>query len=294
MYTEWHNIGDQAGELGLHRQAASQATFSLLVDGQAVGSLYRVDTAAYSVHEFRLEPTGDIDPAASRRVLVQLGRAPLDGALPAHHLAGALIDCVGRGLAAGARPQPKLEMGSCPLHGQLPGQDRNRGETMLDRAIVTVKGRRGPVTVNTRHLLMALGLVALLGAALVGWNQMARGARQWIPGTMPNSAEMEEKFGVRFSFLAVTADGGMVELRYRVIDEGKAANFGHYTETAPMLVSEDSGKIVDVTIMGLHNHRVEPGRTYYVLYRNTASAIQSGRPVTIAVGDTKLEHVVPW
>ena len=61
-----------------------------------------------------------------------------------------------------------------------------------------------------------------------------------------------------------------------------------------MIISEDTGKIVDVTIMGLHNHRVEPGRTYYVLYRNTASAIQSGRPVTIAVGDVKLEHAVPW
>jgi hypothetical protein len=92
----------------------------------------------------------------------------------------------------------------------------------------------------------------------------------------------------------VTAKGGMVELRYRVIDEGKAANFGHYTETAPMLVAEDTGKIVDVTIMGLHNHRVEPGRTYYVLYRNTDNAIESHRPVTIAIGDLKLEHVVAW
>ena len=139
-----------------------------------------------------------------------------------------------------------------------------------------------------------LGKFLLVAAALVGWSLRARDAREWVPGTMPNSAEMEEKFGVRFSFLAVTADGGMVELRYRVVDEGKAANFGHYSETAPMLVSEDSGKIVDVTIMGLHNHRVEPGRTYYVLYRNTSSAIQSGRPVTIVVGDIKLEHVVPW
>ena len=165
---------------------------------------------------------------------------------------------------------------------------------MLDRAIVTVKSRRGPVNINTRHLLLTLGLVALVGVALVSWSQWARDAREWIPGTMPNSPEMEEKFGVRFSFLAVTADGGMVELRYRVIDEGKAANFGHFTETAPMIISEDTGKIVDVTIMGLHNHRVEPGRTYYVLYRNTASAIQSGRPVTIAVGDVKLEHAVPW
>jgi hypothetical protein len=46
--------------------------------------------------------------------------------------------------------------------------------------------------------------------------------------------------------------------------------------------------------MGLHNHRVEPGRMYYVLYRNTDSAVESHRPVTIAVGDLALEHVVAW
>jgi hypothetical protein len=165
---------------------------------------------------------------------------------------------------------------------------------MLDRAIVTVNSRRGPVTFNTRHLLLTLGLVALVAAALAGWSLKIRDAREWIPGTMPNSPAIEAKFGVRFSFLAVTADGGMVELRYRVVDAGKAANFGHYSETAPMIISQDTGNIVDVTIMGLHNHRVEPGRTYYVLYRNTASAIASGRPVTIAVGDLKLENVVPW
>jgi hypothetical protein len=92
----------------------------------------------------------------------------------------------------------------------------------------------------------------------------------------------------------VTGKGGMVELRYRVIDEDRAANFGHYTETAPMLIAEDTGEIVDVTIMGLHNHRVEPGRQYYILFRNTGQAIRSHRPVTIAVGDLKLEHVVAW
>jgi hypothetical protein len=140
---------------------------------------------------------------------------------------------------------------------------------------------------------MVAGLLVLIGATILAWWAF-RPAIQWEAGTMPVSPEIEEKFGVRFSLLAVTADGGMIELRYRVIDEGKAANFGHYTETAPLLIAEDTGEMVDVTIMGLHNHRVEPGRQYYVLYRNTSGAIESGRPVTIALGDLKLEHVVAW
>jgi hypothetical protein len=143
-------------------------------------------------------------------------------------------------------------------------------------------------------LLLAVGVLAMLGLGLGGWRLYRGASAQYEPGAMPVSTEIEEKFGVRFTFVAVTAKGGMVELRYRVIDEGKAANFGHYSETAPMLIAEDTGKVVDVTIMGLHNHRVEPGRMYYVLYRNTDNAIQSERPVTIAVGDQKLEHAVAW
>jgi hypothetical protein len=148
--------------------------------------------------------------------------------------------------------------------------------------------------VKLTHVLgIVLGALLMIGAVLGGRGLLAT-QKAWEPGTMPVSEEIEDKFGVRFTFLAITADGGMVELRYRVVDEDKAANFGHYTETAPMIISEDTGDIIDVTIMGLHNHRVEPGRTYYVLYRNTGGVLASGRPATIAVGDLELKHVVPW
>ena len=163
----------------------------------------------------------------------------------------------------------------------------------MNESIATAREWRGPLGLTITHVALVMGLVVLVGGGFAAW-QIFGPEQKWEPGNMPLSAEIEEKYGVRFTFLAVTAKGGMVELRYRVVDEGKAANFGHYTETAPMLIAEDSGKIVDVTIMGLHNHRVEPGRTYYVLYRNTDSAIESHRPVTIAIGDQKLEHVVAW
>ncbi|MCU0520513.1 MAG: hypothetical protein MUF84_07470 [Anaerolineae bacterium] len=164
----------------------------------------------------------------------------------------------------------------------------------MEKTTAVVGTWHGPLGIAMNRLALALGLLVILsGGLFAGWRLFGPQPK-WVPGTMPVSPEIEEKFGVRFTFLAVTADGGMVELRYRVIDEGKAANFGHYSETAPLVISEDDGKIIDVTIMGLHNHRVEPARTYYVLYRNTEGAIKSGRPATIAVGDLSLKHVVSW
>lgn len=165
---------------------------------------------------------------------------------------------------------------------------------MTEKSITALRDWHGPLGITLNHVLgIVLGALLITGTIL-GIRSFVVARQEWVPGTMPVSEEIEEKFGVRFNFLAVTADGGMVELRYRVIDEDRAANFGHYTETAPMIISEDTGKMVDVTIMGLHNHRVEPGRIYYILYRNTDNALVSGRPATIAIGRYELKHVVPW
>lgn len=137
--------------------------------------------------------------------------------------------------------------------------------------------------------MLVLLLVASLG--LVWLTRNSGGATAGPTAEFPINPEIEERFGVRFTFLAVTGRGGLVDLRYRVIDAGKAKNFGHYTETSPLIINETTGKQLEVTKMGLHNHRVEPGRIYYVMYRNTGDTLHSGDLVTIQIGDLKLEHV---
>ena len=143
---------------------------------------------------------------------------------------------------------------------------------------------------RAKLLLPALVLfVALMG---VNFWRLGRASRPILqPNGVPISPEIEERFGVRITGLHVVARHGLVDLRYRVLDAGKAKNFGHYTETSPLIVAEESGKLVEVTIMGLHNHRVETGRGYYILYRNTADALDPGSLVTVQLGDLLLEHV---
>lgn len=145
-----------------------------------------------------------------------------------------------------------------------------------------------------RNFWLLLPAVALF-FGLLGFNvwradQASRPSLQ--ANGVPINEEIEERFGVRFTGVHILARHGLVDLRYRVLDAGKAKNFGHYTETSPLLIAEDSGKTVEVTIMGLHNHRVETGRGYYILYRNTADALDPGSLVTIQLGDLRLEHVV--
>jgi hypothetical protein len=39
-------------------------------------------------------------------------------------------------------------------------------------------------------------------------------------------------------------------------------------------------------------HDLVIGRTYYILYGNARGAIKRGRPVTVVVGDQRLEHLI--
>ena len=158
----------------------------------------------------------------------------------------------------------------------------------MNQAVAT--STKKSVLHNFKLLVPAL----VLFAAVMGLNcwRLARASKPVLqPNGIPINAEIEERFGVRVTGLHLVARHGLVDLRYRVLDAGKAKNFGHYTETSPLIISEDAGEKVEVTIMGLHNHRVETGRVYYILYRNTANALEPGDLATIQLGDLLLEHV---
>lgn len=144
------------------------------------------------------------------------------------------------------------------------------------------------------HRLKLFAPAIILFFALLGfqvWRAYDGSQPQLQANGVPLSPEIEERFGIRLLGVHLLARHGLVDLRYRVVEAGKAKNFGHYTETSPLLIAEDSGDLVEVTIMGLHNHRVETGRVYYVLYRNTGDALEPGSRVTVQIGDLSLQHV---
>jgi hypothetical protein len=160
---------------------------------------------------------------------------------------------------------------------------------MEDISVIEKKPGRS-LRQNLKLFLPAFVVFAsILGFNL--WRAYGDGISAVYPDGVPPHPEIEKRFGVRISGLYLVAKGGMIDMRYRVTDVGKAKIFGHYTETSPMIIAEDSGKTVEVTIMMLHNHRVEGGRVYYILFRNTDNAIKPGSKVSIQIDDMLLENV---
>lgn len=140
---------------------------------------------------------------------------------------------------------------------------------------------------------------ALLSAGLIGvliWGMpptpaqgTAPPAATLPPGRAATAAEVEERLGIRVRFIGVTAAGGLVELRYEVVDAEKAAGLLDMAGR-PALVAEDSGTVLTMHVRP-EVKSLDAGRSYSFLFANTRSAIRPGTLVTVALGDLRLEHL---
>jgi len=108
---------------------------------------------------------------------------------------------------------------------------------------------------------------------------------------VPQDGQMEAALGVRFTQAAVVADGGLIELRYVVLNTQKASAFQNDTKHPPTLKNERNGTIAWRAALMKQGHDLRPGQSYYILYMNNAGAIKRGDSLDIAAGSHHLAHV---
>jgi hypothetical protein len=145
-----------------------------------------------------------------------------------------------------------------------------------------------------RRRWVALGAVVLLvvvGLAGRGW--WGAGRADIRDGTTVVTADgLAARYGIDVTLLAVTAAGGLVELRYQVVDPDKADRVVHDRTLSPALVVEETGQTL-VMAAPPHHHGAELqlGGTYFFLMANAHNAIHRGDEVTLVIGDARLEHI---
>ena len=108
---------------------------------------------------------------------------------------------------------------------------------------------------------------------------------------MPISSAIEDKYGIRISQVAVTADGGMIDFRYQVTDPVKAANFALDPASTPVLYAGGSNVAVNQTSPMSHKELLHVGTTYFLLYKNASGSIAPRTYISIVLGDLKLDGV---
>ncbi len=107
---------------------------------------------------------------------------------------------------------------------------------------------------------------------------------------------MEMQWGVKVLSIRLSAEGYMLDFRYRVLDSEKAAPLFD-RKIKPYLVDEATGAVLAVPeppkVGALRNTRKpQPDRNYFVLFANPGRYVQKGKKVSVVIGDFKAEHLL--
>jgi len=103
-----------------------------------------------------------------------------------------------------------------------------------------------------------------------------------------DSLAIEERYGIRIRRVAALAGGGIIELRFLIVDPDKANLYMHDPEYMPALVAD--GIRLEPPERG-HDMEYKAGWGYYILYGNHSSAVKSGKPVVIDFDGLRQEVV---
>jgi hypothetical protein len=107
-----------------------------------------------------------------------------------------------------------------------------------------------------------------------------------------SAAGLAERSGVRLVRVAVTGGGGLLDLRYQVVDPNKAVAV-HEGQTPPAIIDERTGLVINQLLMGhAHKGQLKPAVSYYLVFENTGNWVRRGAKVTVLLGDAQVEHVV--
>jgi hypothetical protein len=108
----------------------------------------------------------------------------------------------------------------------------------------------------------------------------------------PAAPAIEARFGIRVTQIGLTADGGMLDMRFVALDPALAEQLSHGSKLPMRLVVEDGNRLLNSEAMAPHGGALHAGSTYFTLFRNDGGLLRHGSRVTLLIGDLKLQHLV--
>jgi hypothetical protein len=155
-------------------------------------------------------------------------------------------------------------------------------------------GRRRRIT----RLTGGLAGVAAVLLALWAWHVSTGGTEaeaSRVPASwarpVVDADGLGQASGVQITRVAVTGGGGLVDLRFKVVDPDRA-NSLHDARTPPAVVDEQTGLVVhDLLMNHAHSGPYKAGITYYLVFNNPGNWVHRGGKVTVLLGNAQVEHV---
>ncbi|MGM0401348.1 MAG: hypothetical protein ACQEQT_08630 [Chloroflexota bacterium] len=141
--------------------------------------------------------------------------------------------------------------------------------------------------------LLILTLIFPIGLLSYGVWQDLSAEQPMARGTdFMSSAELETRHGLGVDLIGVTAGGGMIDLRVKIHDVGKARAFLEDPANLPCLIEADSGKALMGTEGWAGDVKWEEEGILFIVFANSGGLIQPGTPVIVEFGDIQIGPIV--
>jgi hypothetical protein len=114
------------------------------------------------------------------------------------------------------------------------------------------------------------------------------------PGRQHATPE-EERWGIKIQQIRLSAEGLMLDFRYRVLDADKAAPLFSRQSKAYLIDEETGAKflIAESPKVGALRTTRPPkqDKIYFIIFVNPGRYVKQGKKVTVVIGDFKAEHL---
>ncbi len=146
-----------------------------------------------------------------------------------------------------------------------------------------------------KYMIPAIILVFVLLVGLFAYRSLNKPESVVISSGMTEVSPsiLEDKYGLRVNLVAVTAAGGLVDVRLKIVDGGKAQALLQDPNNLPALWVPD----MDITLTLPDEARsqeinFEDNGNIFLMYPNTRNAVKPGTPLTVMFGDLALEPII--
>lgn len=137
-------------------------------------------------------------------------------------------------------------------------------------------------------LLVPLSIVFTLT-----WSPLAGALSNGVFLSSPvNQDELASRYGVKIDLVAVTASGGLVDVRFTVIDKDKAELLFEGDSVLPIVAVEGTETVLRPSHGMHHDLTLLNGGRYFLLYSNSGGRVQDGTLVSIVIDGVRVEHLV--
>lgn len=151
--------------------------------------------------------------------------------------------------------------------------------------------RRGMLVTAMALLVITGGVVGVAGTRQPAKKASDARSAASASAVAVDTAVIQERYGVRIDLVGLSALGGLVELRFTVLDADKAVALFHDDTARPTLMVQPSGELLQPPAAA-HKMSMLNGASYFVLYANKGNAVRGGTAVSLAMGDVRLDGLV--